>query len=215
MAATFDELLDRSNLTGRQFLIYAGQRLAPGARAVQLGVFHRLAGAGYEAVPGCLAEPGRFVRCARGPWWTRLTASLSSVFCRYPQAEVECIDLAAERRAGPQMDRAPTAAARSCSRAHLRHRDIADTGRGRIRLVPAHSSHHRGRSGGPDPDPPRDGAVLGRNRQDTGIPPVCRPCRNRSVPQRRSEKYRAARDYWLNALQAGPAHTAFLRRRCV
>ena len=30
MAATFDELLDRSNLTGRQFLIYAGQRLHPG-----------------------------------------------------------------------------------------------------------------------------------------------------------------------------------------
>jgi hypothetical protein len=30
MAATFDDLLDRSNLTGRQFLIYAGQRLHPG-----------------------------------------------------------------------------------------------------------------------------------------------------------------------------------------
>ena len=29
-AATFDDLLDRSNLTGRQFLIYAGQRLHPG-----------------------------------------------------------------------------------------------------------------------------------------------------------------------------------------
>lgn len=28
--ATFDEVLDRSNLTGRQFLIYAGQRLHPG-----------------------------------------------------------------------------------------------------------------------------------------------------------------------------------------
>src|SRR4051812_28113059 len=30
MAATLDDLLDRSNLTGRQFLIYAGQRLHPG-----------------------------------------------------------------------------------------------------------------------------------------------------------------------------------------
>src|ERR1041384_5132605 len=30
MAATFEDLLDRSNLTGRQFLIYAGQRLHPG-----------------------------------------------------------------------------------------------------------------------------------------------------------------------------------------
>jgi amino acid adenylation domain-containing protein len=30
MPATFDDLLDRSNLTGRQFLIYAGQRLHPG-----------------------------------------------------------------------------------------------------------------------------------------------------------------------------------------
>ncbi len=30
VAATFDDLLDRSNLTGRQFLIYAGQRLHPG-----------------------------------------------------------------------------------------------------------------------------------------------------------------------------------------
>jgi amino acid adenylation domain-containing protein len=30
MAATFDELLDRSNLTGRQFLIYAGQQVHPG-----------------------------------------------------------------------------------------------------------------------------------------------------------------------------------------
>jgi amino acid adenylation domain-containing protein len=29
-AASFDELLERSNLTGRQFLIYAGQRLHPG-----------------------------------------------------------------------------------------------------------------------------------------------------------------------------------------
>jgi amino acid adenylation domain-containing protein len=30
VAATFDDLLDRSNLTGRQLLIYAGQRLHPG-----------------------------------------------------------------------------------------------------------------------------------------------------------------------------------------
>lgn len=30
VAASFDDLLDRSNLTGRQFLIYAGQRLHPG-----------------------------------------------------------------------------------------------------------------------------------------------------------------------------------------
>ncbi len=29
-AVSFDELLERSNLTGRQFLIYAGQRLHPG-----------------------------------------------------------------------------------------------------------------------------------------------------------------------------------------
>jgi len=30
VASSFDDLLDRSNLTGRQFLIYAGQRLHPG-----------------------------------------------------------------------------------------------------------------------------------------------------------------------------------------
>lgn len=30
MSATFEDFLDRSNLTGRQFLIYAGQRLHPG-----------------------------------------------------------------------------------------------------------------------------------------------------------------------------------------
>src|SRR4051794_37473484 len=30
VGSSFDDLLDRSNLTGRQFLIYAGQRLHPG-----------------------------------------------------------------------------------------------------------------------------------------------------------------------------------------
>src|SRR5262249_24506769 len=92
IASTFDDLLDRSNLTGRQFLIYAGQRLHPG-----LVLYNSVYGIGWPEL-----DPQRFTTA-----WQTLVDSCDTLRIVVDEIEgvpqqrvlpsfpvgVECVDL--------------------------------------------------------------------------------------------------------------------------
>ena len=101
MAATFDELLDRSNLTGRQFLIYAGQQLHPG-----LVLYNSVYSIGW---------PGLDMKRFQAAWQALVDScdalrTLIEAIDGVPQqrvlptaqAEVECFDLRPDRESARQ-----------------------------------------------------------------------------------------------------------------
>ena len=207
MAATFDDLLDRSNLTGRQFLIYAGQRLHPG-----LVLYNSVYSIGW---------PGLDTRRFQAAWQVFIDScdALRTVVDELdgvPQqrvlppfpTEVECVDL---RRDGTP--------ARNWIENRLQQRPleltrcIYDTALLRTaedEYVWFLHIHHI----------IVDGAAVqilirrltelywGALDKTTEFPQFADHAAT-VCSQRPSDKYRAAREYWLNALKQVPATPHF------
>ena len=202
MAATFDDLLDRSNLTGRQFLIYAGQRLHPG-----LVLYNSVYSIGW---PGL--DTKRFQAA-----WQSLVDSCDALRTVVDEvdgaphqrvlapaaAEVECIDL---RPSGEP--------ARKWIEKRLQQRELVLTERiydtallrtGEEEYVWFLHIHHIVVDGAALQILIRRVTELYWGAIDkTQIFPQFADHAAAACALRQSEKYQAARDYWLNALKQVP-----------
>ena len=92
----FDDLLDRSNLTGRQFLIYAGQRLHPGVVLYNSVYAIRWPDLDPQRFKLAWQSARRFLRCACARSSTRWMAFPSSACCRRLRSAVDHVDLRVE-----------------------------------------------------------------------------------------------------------------------
>jgi amino acid adenylation domain-containing protein len=198
MAATFDELLERSNLTGRQFLIYAGQRLHPG-----LVLYNSVYSIGW---PGL--DTKRFQAA-----WQALVDSCDALrtvideISGVPQqrvlptapAEVECFDLRPDREpARNWIERRLQQPIELTSRIY----DTALLRVGEDEYVWFLHIHHIMVDGAAVQILIRRVTELywGAIDQGTAFPQFAQHAAN-ACAQRHSQEYRAARDYWLDALQ--------------
>src|SRR3569833_1152737 len=206
MTATFEDLLDRSNLTGRQFLIYAGQRLHPG-----LVLYNSVYGIGW---------PGLDIKRFQAAWQILVDScdALRTVVNEVdgvPQqrvlasttAEVECIDLR------PGDEPARKWIERRLQRPIVLTERIYDTAilrTGEDEYVWFLHIHHI----------IVDGAavqILIRRVTDlywgaidkATVFPQFADHAAKVIAQRQTEKYQAARDYWLNALKQVPPTPQF------
>src|SRR5882757_6155068 len=201
MAATFDDLLDRSNLTGRQFLIYAGQRLHPG-----LVLYNSVYSIGW---------PGLDTKRFQAAWQAFVDScdalrTLVDEVDGIPQqrvlppapVEVECVDLRRETLSARQwieqrLQRPLVLTERIYDTALLRtgeedyvwflhiHHIIVD-GAGVQILIRRVTELYWG---APDP---------------TTVVPQFETHAKTACAQRRTEKYHAARAHWLKALEQVP-----------
>jgi amino acid adenylation domain-containing protein len=202
MAATFDDLLDRSNLTGRQFLIYAGQRLHPG-----LVLYNSVYSIGW---------PGLDTKRFQAAWQSLVDScdALRTVVDEVdgvPQqrvlptatTEVECIDL-----------RPSSEPARKWIERRLQQRELVLTERiydtavlrtGDDEYVWFLHIHHIIVDGAAVQILIRRVTELYWGAIDkTQVFPQFADHAASACAERQSEKYRAARDYWLNALKQVP-----------
>ena len=201
VAATFDDILDHSNLTGRQFLIYAGQRLHPG-----LVLYNSVYSIGW---------PGLDTKRFQAAWQAFVDScdalrTLVDEVDGIPQqrvlppapVEVECVDLRRETLSARQwieqrLQRPLVLTERIYDTALLRtgeedyvwflhiHHIIVD-GAGVQILIRRVTELYWG---APDP---------------TTVVPQFETHAKTVCAQRRTEKYHAARAHWLKALEQVP-----------
>jgi amino acid adenylation domain-containing protein len=206
MSATFDELLDRSNLTGRQFLIYAGQQLHPG-----LVLYNSVYSIGW---------PGLDTKRFQAAWQALIDScdALRTVIDEIDgvpqqrvlptaQVEIECFDL--------RPDREP---ARKWIERRLEQpieltRRIYDTAILRVgaeEYVWFLHIHHIIVDGAAVQILTRRLTDMYWGAHDKGavFPQFAEHAAN-ACAQRQSAEYQAARDYWRTALQQVPATPHF------
>ena len=207
MAATLDDLLDRSNLTGRQFLIYAGQRLHPG-----LVLYNSVYAIGW---------PGLDTKRFQAAWQTFLDScdalrTIVDEIDGVPQqrvlppfpTEVECIDLrkdgtAARKWVENRLQQQPIELTKCIY-------DTAVLRTGEDEYVWFLHIHHIVVDGAAVQILIRRLTELYWGALDkTSTFPQFAEHAGAVCAQRQSEKYRAARDYWLNALKQVPATPHF------
>ncbi len=204
VAVSFDELLERSNLTGRQFLIYAGQRLHPGLvlyNSVYSIRWPELDPERFKAAWQTLLDSADALRIVvdevDGVPWQRVLPSF--------RCDVDCADVSGEA--------APELAARKWIEARLsrplvlteRIFDTALIRTGDQEYIWFLHIHHI----------VVDGAavqILIRRMTELYWNELSGPCglprfeqyAAASCNSRRTESYRAARAYWLNQLKNVP-----------
>jgi len=206
MTATFDELLNRSNLTGRQFLIYAGQQLHPG-----LVLYNSVYSIGW---------PGLDTKRFQAAWQALVDScdALRTVINEIDgipqqtvlptaQAEVECLDLRPDREPARQWIERRLQQPIELTR---RIYDTAVLRVGEDEYVWFLHIHHIIVDGAAVQILIRRVTELywGAIDKDTVFPQFAEHAAN-VCAQRYSAEYRAARDYWLNALQQVPATPHF------